>query len=129
MGTNKAAIVTCVKLRILKLLEGLTVSVDNYLAQTGLAREYWHHPNLRVLVQLLLNLRKPASGPTERFLSATIIMTNPRPANDLDDGSTGYGRENADMDITSTGILREVASELLEAAIAGRITDLLLSPE
>ncbi|MEG9250011.1 hypothetical protein V6S67_18125 [Arthrobacter sp. Soc17.1.1.1] len=102
------------------------MSVDDYLALTGLPREYWRDPKLRVLVQLFLNVHRPASGPTERFLSGTVIMTNPTAANGLDSGGAGHGRENVDMDITSTGIVREVAGELLEAAIIGQITALLL---
>lgn len=84
------------------------MSVDGYLHHTGLNRLYWHDPQLRVLVQLLLNIQKPATGPAERFLSGTVIM---------DDGP-GLG---------STGIVREVAVELLEAAVSGRIGALLLS--
>ncbi len=50
------------------------MSVDGYLHHTGLNRLYWHDPQLRVLVQLLLNIQKPATGPAERFLSGTVIM-------------------------------------------------------
>lgn len=84
------------------------MNVDEYLHPTGLNRQHWQDPQLRVLVQLLLNIQKPATGPAERFLSGTVIM---------DDGS-GSG---------STGIVREVAVELLEAAVSGRIRALVLS--
>ncbi|WP_208739991.1 hypothetical protein [Arthrobacter agilis] len=102
------------------------MSVDAYLSQTGLPQEYWNDSQLRMLVQLLLNLHKSATGPLERFLSGTVVMTNPG-SEVTDQSLEGGAAAQARALMTSTGIVREVAGELLEAAISGRITTVLLT--